>query len=77
MLGGTRLADELQSLRIEAFTEDDIMNSEYTVHTVDTAVWSFLRTECYEEAVVRVVNTTGPERSPKMTHLYSPKMTLT
>lgn len=42
--------------RIESCAEDDIMSSGYTVHTLEAAVWSFLTTESYEEAVVRAVN---------------------
>jgi ADP-ribosylglycohydrolase len=42
--------------RIDAYKEDDIMSSGYTVHTLEAAAWSFLTTESYEEAVVRAAN---------------------
>lgn len=42
--------------RIESYAEDGIRSSGYTVHTLEAAVWSFLTTESYEEAVVRAVN---------------------
>jgi ADP-ribosyl-[dinitrogen reductase] hydrolase len=42
--------------RIEAYGEDDISSSGYTVHTLEAAAWSFLTTDCYEEAVVRAAN---------------------
>ena len=42
--------------QIEAYKEDDIKSSGYTVHTLEAAIWSFLTTESYEEAVVRAAN---------------------
>jgi ADP-ribosyl-[dinitrogen reductase] hydrolase len=42
--------------QIEAYKEDDIMSSGYTVHTLEAAAWSFLTTESYEQAVVRAAN---------------------
>lgn len=42
--------------RIEAYTEEDIASSGYTVHTLEAAAWSFLATESYEEAVIRAAN---------------------
>ncbi len=42
--------------QIEAYGEDDISSSGYTVHTLEAAVWSFLTTDCFEEAVVRAAN---------------------
>jgi ADP-ribosyl-[dinitrogen reductase] hydrolase len=42
--------------QIEAYKEDDIMSSGYTVHTLEAAAWSFLTTESYEEAVIRAAN---------------------
>ena len=41
---------------IEAYKEDDIKSSGYTVDTLEAAVWSFLTTASYEEAVVRAAN---------------------
>jgi ADP-ribosyl-[dinitrogen reductase] hydrolase len=41
---------------IDAYREDDIMSSGYTVHTLEAAAWSFLTTESYEEAVIRAAN---------------------
>src|ERR1017187_7959891 len=41
---------------IEAYEEDDIKSSGYTVHTLEAAAWSFLTTASYEEAVVRAAN---------------------
>jgi len=41
---------------IDAYGEDDIMSSGYTVHTLEGAAWSFLTTESYEEAVIRAAN---------------------
>jgi ADP-ribosyl-[dinitrogen reductase] hydrolase len=41
---------------IDAYGEDDIMSSGYTVHTLEAAAWSFLTTESYEEAVARAAN---------------------
>jgi ADP-ribosyl-[dinitrogen reductase] hydrolase len=41
---------------IDAYGEDDIMSSGYTVHTLEAAAWSFLTTESYEEAVIRAAN---------------------
>jgi ADP-ribosyl-[dinitrogen reductase] hydrolase len=41
---------------IEAYKEDDIKSSGYTVHTLEAAAWSFLTTESYEEAVIRAAN---------------------
>ncbi len=41
---------------IDAYGEDDIMSSGYTVHTLEAAAWSFLSTESYEEAVIRAAN---------------------
>ncbi|HUS20190.1 MAG TPA: ADP-ribosylglycohydrolase family protein [Terriglobales bacterium] len=41
---------------IEVYKEDDIKSSGYTVDTLEAAVWSFLTTASYEEAVVRAVN---------------------
>jgi ADP-ribosylglycohydrolase len=42
--------------QIEDHSEDDIMSSGYTVHTLEAAAWSFLTTESYEEAVIRAAN---------------------
>lgn len=42
--------------QIEAYKEDDIKSSGYTVDTLEAAVWSFLTTASYEEAVVRAAN---------------------
>ncbi len=42
--------------QIEAYKEDEIFSSGYTVHTLEAAAWSFLTTNCYEEAVVRAAN---------------------
>ena len=42
--------------QIEAYKEDDIKSSGYTVHTLEAAAWSFLTTESYEEAVIRAAN---------------------
>jgi ADP-ribosyl-[dinitrogen reductase] hydrolase len=42
--------------RIEAYKEDDIKSSGYTVHTLEAAAWSFLTTDSYEEAVIRAAN---------------------
>lgn len=42
--------------QIQAYGEDDISSSGYTVHTLEAAAWSFLTTDCYEEAVVRAAN---------------------
>jgi ADP-ribosyl-[dinitrogen reductase] hydrolase len=42
--------------QIEAYKEDDIKSSGYTVHTLEAAAWSFLKTESYEEAVIRAAN---------------------
>jgi ADP-ribosylglycohydrolase len=42
--------------QIEAYKEDDIKSSGYTVHTLEAAAWSFLTTASYEEAVVRAAN---------------------
>ena len=42
--------------KIDAYGEDDIMSSGYTVHTLEAAAWSFLSTESYEEAVIRAAN---------------------
>src|SRR5208337_4472086 len=42
--------------QIETYKEDDIMSSGYTVHTLEAAIWSFLTTGSYEEAVVRAAN---------------------
>ena len=41
---------------IEALSEEDISSSGYTVSTVEAAVWSFLTTDSFEEAVVRAAN---------------------
>ncbi len=41
---------------IEAYKEDDIKSSGYTVDTLEAATWSFLTTASYEEAVVRAAN---------------------
>jgi ADP-ribosyl-[dinitrogen reductase] hydrolase len=46
--------DRLQ--RIESCVEEDIVNSGYTVHTLEAAAWSFLTTSSYEEAVIRAAN---------------------
>ena len=46
--------DRLQ--QIETYPEDDIASSGYTVHTLEAAAWSFLMTDCFEEAVVRAAN---------------------
>jgi ADP-ribosyl-[dinitrogen reductase] hydrolase len=42
--------------QIEAYKEDDIKSSGYTVDTLEAAAWSFLTTASYEEAVVRAAN---------------------
>jgi ADP-ribosyl-[dinitrogen reductase] hydrolase len=42
--------------RIEHYREQDIVSSGYTVHTLEAAVWSFLTTESYKDAVVRAAN---------------------
>jgi ADP-ribosyl-[dinitrogen reductase] hydrolase len=42
--------------RIETHEESEIASSGYTIHTLEAAVWSFLTTESYEEAVVRAAN---------------------
>jgi ADP-ribosyl-[dinitrogen reductase] hydrolase len=42
--------------QIEAYKEDDIKSSGYTVDTLEAAIWSFLTTASYEEAVVRAAN---------------------
>jgi ADP-ribosylglycohydrolase len=42
--------------RIETYKEDDIGSSGYTVHTLEAAAWSFLTTDCFEEAVIRAAN---------------------
>jgi ADP-ribosyl-[dinitrogen reductase] hydrolase len=42
--------------QIEAYKENDIKSSGYTVHTLEAAAWSFLTTESYEEAVIRAAN---------------------
>lgn len=42
--------------QIEAYKEDDIKSSGYTVHTLEAAAWSFLTTESYEEAVIQAAN---------------------
>jgi ADP-ribosyl-[dinitrogen reductase] hydrolase len=42
--------------QIESYKEDDIKSSGYTVDTLEAAVWSFLNTASYEEAVVRAAN---------------------
>jgi len=42
--------------QIEAYKEDDIKSSGYTVDTLEAAIWSFLTTGSYEEAVVRAAN---------------------
>jgi ADP-ribosyl-[dinitrogen reductase] hydrolase len=42
--------------QIESYKEDDIKSSGYTVDTLEAAVWSFLTTATYEEAVVRAAN---------------------
>jgi ADP-ribosylglycohydrolase len=41
---------------IEAYEEEDIASSGYTVHTLEAAAWSFLMTESYEDAVIRAAN---------------------
>ena len=42
--------------RIENYREQEIASSGYTVHTLEAALWSFLTTESYEDAVVRAAN---------------------
>jgi ADP-ribosyl-[dinitrogen reductase] hydrolase len=42
--------------RIDAYGEDDILSSGYTVRTLEAAAWSFLTTESYEDAVLRAAN---------------------
>lgn len=42
--------------QIENYREQEISSSGYTVHTLEAAVWSFLTTESYEDAVVRAAN---------------------
>jgi ADP-ribosyl-[dinitrogen reductase] hydrolase len=42
--------------RIESYKEEDIASSGYTVHTMEAAVWSFLTTASFEEAVIRAAN---------------------
>ena len=42
--------------QIEAYKENEIKSSGYTVHTLEAAAWSFLTTTSYEEAVVRAAN---------------------
>lgn len=42
--------------RIESYREQDIASSGYTIHTLEAAVWSFLTTESYEDAVIRAAN---------------------
>jgi ADP-ribosyl-[dinitrogen reductase] hydrolase len=42
--------------QIESYKEDDIKSSGYTVDTLEAAIWSFLTTASYEEAVVRAAN---------------------
>jgi ADP-ribosyl-[dinitrogen reductase] hydrolase len=41
---------------IETLPEDDIRSSGYTVHTVEAAIWSFLTTHSFEQAVIRAAN---------------------
>jgi ADP-ribosyl-[dinitrogen reductase] hydrolase len=42
--------------RIESLPEQEIFSTGYTVHTLEAAVWSFLTTESYEDAVIRAAN---------------------
>jgi hypothetical protein len=53
--------------QIEAYKEDDIKSSGYTVHTLEAAAWSFLTTESYEEAVMGA--TTPTDKSPQNSRL--------
>ncbi len=43
-------------LNIESMREDQIKSSGYTVDTLEAAMWSFLTTNTFEEAVVRAAN---------------------
>lgn len=42
--------------QIETYPEDDIASSGYTLHTLEAAAWSFVTTDCFEDAVVRAAN---------------------
>jgi len=41
---------------IEQLPEESIKSSGYTVHTVEAAIWSFLTTSSFENALIRAVN---------------------
>jgi ADP-ribosyl-[dinitrogen reductase] hydrolase len=56
VLGKNELGAWHKLARIEAYKEEEIASSGYTVHTLEAATWSFLTTESFEAAVVRAAN---------------------
>ncbi len=48
--------ERILSSDITKLTRDEIESTGYVIHTLEAAVWSFLTTNSYEEAVLRAVN---------------------
>ena len=54
-----KLFDRLLNKNIYEFPEHEIKSSGYVLHSLEASCWCILRTETYEEAVLKAVNLGG------------------
>lgn len=50
------LFDRLLKQDIQELTEENIFSSGYVLHTLEASIWCLLKTDTYEEAVLKAVN---------------------